>query len=244
MIEIPPKFAGKSPINPSFVSEQRLLKDVRGARGLAEDVRYYGQWMRTGGKAHRPSVPADRSDEGAGERSSQSCKPLIGQKLTVIAWLWAARWQVPTRRSAVRKFRWFRRTCCPPSRAKNAYVHPVVEQGRYHFTVRTGTPPDPASAKTVPSSHAANSSVSCPGPPFHDSSRQKGWRTDVARLMAVVGGQRGRIYLSPTAEQESIARQASLWRPEHRFLQYEGFKTPRLWDFTPRHLFTVDSLWR
>ena len=46
MIEIPPKFAGRPPVNPE--SRQRALgaKQWKGAAGLAEDVRYYGQWMR------------------------------------------------------------------------------------------------------------------------------------------------------------------------------------------------------
>jgi putative DNA methylase len=47
MIEIPQKFAGKPPINPEMRKDKTLLKkEWRGAQGLAEDVRYYGQWMR------------------------------------------------------------------------------------------------------------------------------------------------------------------------------------------------------
>ena len=47
MIEIPPKFAGKPPVNPEVRKEGRLLAQTwHGAQGLAEDVRYYGQWMR------------------------------------------------------------------------------------------------------------------------------------------------------------------------------------------------------
>ena len=72
MIEIPPKFAGKPPVNPDvkrylFTAEgaegrggmrEKNDSSLRtsassavnplwpGARGLAEDVRYYGQWMR------------------------------------------------------------------------------------------------------------------------------------------------------------------------------------------------------
>src|SRR3990172_5533624 len=47
MIEIPPKFAGKPPVNPD-AQEQKAQMDEswRGAQGLAEDVRYHGQWMR------------------------------------------------------------------------------------------------------------------------------------------------------------------------------------------------------
>lgn len=44
MIEIPPRFAGQAPVN----SEGKRLSDEvwTGAKGLAEDVRYYGKWMK------------------------------------------------------------------------------------------------------------------------------------------------------------------------------------------------------
>ncbi len=44
LIEIPPKFASKPPVNPE--SNARLKDGWKGAQGLAEDVRYYGKWMR------------------------------------------------------------------------------------------------------------------------------------------------------------------------------------------------------
>jgi hypothetical protein len=44
---IPPKFAAKPPINPTGYSERSFeLRHWRAAEGLAEDVRYYGQWVR------------------------------------------------------------------------------------------------------------------------------------------------------------------------------------------------------
>jgi len=46
MIEIPPKFAGKPPVHPRKPSEELIQPEWKGAQGLAEDVRYYGQWMR------------------------------------------------------------------------------------------------------------------------------------------------------------------------------------------------------
>ena len=47
MIEIPPKFAGRPPVNPAARAESGLLsREWRGAQGLAEDVRCYGRWMR------------------------------------------------------------------------------------------------------------------------------------------------------------------------------------------------------
>ena len=46
LIEIPPKFAGQPPVNPESQIQNLKSKTWRGAQGLAEDVRYYGQWMR------------------------------------------------------------------------------------------------------------------------------------------------------------------------------------------------------
>ncbi|MES9859107.1 MAG: DUF1156 domain-containing protein [Sedimenticola sp.] len=54
MIEIPPKFAGQKPVGPipeadkhdKKKSTRDALEDWSGAKGLAEDVRRYGQWMR------------------------------------------------------------------------------------------------------------------------------------------------------------------------------------------------------
>ena len=49
MIEIPPKFAGRPPVNPDWqakTKEEKAATTWTGAQGLAEDVRYYGEWMR------------------------------------------------------------------------------------------------------------------------------------------------------------------------------------------------------
>ena len=47
MIEIPPKFAGQAAGEPEARKEKSLsARQWKGAQGLAEDVRYYGQWMR------------------------------------------------------------------------------------------------------------------------------------------------------------------------------------------------------
>ncbi len=220
MIEIPPKFAGKSPINPSFVSEQRLLKKTfRGAEGLAEDVRYYGQWMRDEAEKRighlYPQIEVTK--ELAKDRPD--LQPLIGQKLTVIAWLWARTVASPNPAVGGAEVPLVSTYMLSTKPGKESYVHPVVEQGRYRFTVRTGTPPDAASAKNgTKLSRGANfqcllSKTAISGD--YIKSEGKAGRIG-ARLMAIVAeGQRGRIYLSPTAEQESTAQSAKpAWRPE------------------------------
>lgn len=78
MIEIPPKFADKPPVNPRD-SAQQNVDAWAGAAGLAADVRYYGEWMRDeafkriGHLYPKVKVP---DEQGGGEA-------------TVIAWIWA-----------------------------------------------------------------------------------------------------------------------------------------------------------
>ncbi len=45
MIEIPPRFAGRPPVNPD-AKEHFASAGYVGAAGLAEDVRWYGEWMK------------------------------------------------------------------------------------------------------------------------------------------------------------------------------------------------------
>jgi putative DNA methylase len=109
MIEIPPKFAGKPPVHPCEESrivevQGRKLKVFKGthnalpsdlgnrwkgAAGLAEDIRYYGKWMRDEAEKRighlYPKV--EITAEMAIDRPD--LEKYVGHKLTVIAWLWA-----------------------------------------------------------------------------------------------------------------------------------------------------------
>ena len=91
MIEIPPKFAGHKPVGPVPKGEKQgtLHEDWSGARGLAKDVRRYGEWMREEAQKRIGHLypPVEITADMAQERPD--LKPLVGQKLTVIAWLWA-----------------------------------------------------------------------------------------------------------------------------------------------------------
>ena len=79
LIEIPPKFAGKPPVNPASRGRIGAGQDWSGARGLAEDVRYYGAWMR------------DEAQKRIGHLYPKVTLPREygGGEATVIAWLWA-----------------------------------------------------------------------------------------------------------------------------------------------------------
>jgi putative DNA methylase len=90
MIEIPPKFADKPPVNPE--SRKKIGAESgswKGATGLAEDVRYYGKWMRDEAKKRIGHLYPDIEVTNEMAEDRPDLKPLVGRKLTVIAWLWA-----------------------------------------------------------------------------------------------------------------------------------------------------------
>ena len=89
MIEIPPKFAGKPPVNPDARKDQLSTQTWKGAQGLAEDVRYYGQWMRDEAEKRIGHLYPKIEITAEMTRERKDLKPLVGRKLTVIAWLWA-----------------------------------------------------------------------------------------------------------------------------------------------------------
>ena len=90
MIEIPPKFAGRPPVNPETRNEPTVVdRTWMGAQGLADDVRHYGRWMRDEAEKRIGHLypPVEITPEIVRERPD--LKPYRGRKLTVIAWLWA-----------------------------------------------------------------------------------------------------------------------------------------------------------
>jgi putative DNA methylase len=129
LIEIPPKFAGQPPVNPAAQKKMSAPGMWVGARGLADDVRYYGQWMR------------DRAWERIGHLYPKVKLPKEhgGGEATVIAWLWARTVPCPNpacgaRMPLVRSF------VLSSKPGKKAWVEPIVDHvaKAVRFEVRTG----------------------------------------------------------------------------------------------------------
>ncbi|TGH19527.1 MAG: DUF1156 domain-containing protein, partial [Aphanocapsa feldmannii 277cI] len=140
MIEIPPKFAGMPPVNPE--SRRRLdVQQWKGAQGLAEDVRYYGRWMRDEAEKRighlYPKLKV--TAEMVAERPDLT--PYQGQDLKVIAWLWARTVKSPNPAFSNVDVPLASTFMLSTKAGKEAYVEPVVEGGGYRFTVKMGKPP-------------------------------------------------------------------------------------------------------
>ena len=248
MIEIPPKFAGQSPVNPASREERNLIeREWKGAQGLAEDVRYYGQWMRD--EAERrighlyPQV--EITEEIVRERPD--LERYKGRKLTVIAWLWARTVRSPNPAFADVEVPLASTFMLSTKKGKEAYVEPVIEGRGYRFVVKAGTPEDAEAAKAgTKLSRGANFRCVMSGTPIAGNYiKAEGKAGQMgARLMAiVVEGNRGRVYLAPTPEQEAVADQATPeWRPDNELIGKCRDQLPLYGMSTFANLFTSRQL--
>ena len=225
MIEIPPRFAGRAPVNPEARSgggsgEGSLIeREWKGARGLAEDVRYYGRWMRDEAEKRIGHLYPKVEVTQEMVRERPDLKPYEGRKLTVIAWLWARTVRSPNPAFADVEVPLASTFMLSTKKGKEAYVEPVVEGRGYRFTVKVGVPEDVEGVKAgTKLARGANFRCVMSGTPMAgDYVKAEGKAKRMgARLMAiVVEGDRGRVYLAPTAAHEAVAEEVKpLWRPE------------------------------
>ncbi|HWV57552.1 MAG TPA: DUF1156 domain-containing protein, partial [Longimicrobiales bacterium] len=219
MIEIPPKFAGMPPVNPEARGDRALFeREWKGAQGLAEDVRYYGRWMRDEAEKRIGHLYPKVKITPELVRERPDLEKYEGRELTVIAWLWARTIKSPNPAFAHLDVPLASTFMLSTKKGKEAYVEPIVEGDSYRFTVKVGKPEDPERAKT--GTKLSRGSFRClfsdvPIPYEYIDSEANAGRMG-ARLMAIVAeGDRERIYLPPSAEAEAVARSAKpTWKPD------------------------------
>lgn len=221
MIEIPPRFIGIAPVGPEVPHESNrklsLAREWPGVSGLTEDVRRYGSWMRA--EAQRqighlyPQV--EITDEAARDRVD--LKHLVGQKVPVIAWLWARTVKSPSPAFAHVDVPLVSTFVLSSKEGNEVFVEPVLQRDTYHFSVKKGVPTAAAKSGTK-LARGANFACLMSGSPIEpDYIKGEGMaKRSGTRLMAVVADTpQGRIYLSPTPEMESVARSAEpTWEPD------------------------------
>lgn len=197
MIEIPPKFSGQAPVNPESRAQIGCTSNWKGAAGLAEDVRYYGEWMkqeafkRIGHLYPKVQIP---EEQGGGEA-------------TVIAWIWARTVKCPNpacgcEMPLVRSF------TLSKKKGKEAYIEPVFHDGTFDCSIKTGSHKETGTVNRKGAiCPACGSSVDFPYIRTEGKEKHLG-----SKLMAIVAeGRNGRAYL-PTNNEHIIA--ANIERPD------------------------------
>ena len=218
MIEIPPRFAGRPPVNPQARGDRRLLQRTwRGAQGLAKDVRYYGRWMRDEAEKRighlYPTVRV--TEEMAQDRPD--LVPYVDRDLTVIAWLWARTVKSPNPAFASVDVPLVSSFILSKKKGKGAYVEPVIEGGGYNFRVKAGVPPEESRRGTKLSRGANFRCLLSDTPIAGDYIKAEGQAGRMgSRLMAIVAeSDRGRVYIAPTIEHETPSIEVEpAWKPE------------------------------
>jgi len=256
MIEIPPKFAGKPPVRPRSSDDppEFLQRQWKGAEGLAEDVRYYGQWMRDEAEKRIGYLYPKIEITSEMAKGRPDLKPYLGQELTVIAWLWARTVKSPNPAFSMVHVPLASTFMLSTKPGKEAYVQPVIDDDGYRFTVKVGKPKDAEGAKNgTKLSRGANFQCLMSGTPMaseHIYAEANAGRMG-ARLMAIVAeGNRGRVYLPPTDDMEAVALRAKPdWKPELAMPDNPRWFSPPLYGlktygdlFTPRQLVALTTL--
>jgi len=255
LIEIPPKFAGLPPVNPEWQKKSREEKTLQsswqGARGLADDVRWYGRWMRDKAEKRIGHLyPKVKITQKMVDDGRPDLKPWLGQELTVIAWLWARTVASPDPSVGGKHVPLVRSFWLSKKKGKEAYVQPVVDRkkGTYEFKVKVGKPSDgfDPGKGTKPCGRGSNFECILSGSPIDGNYIKSMGKSEglQSRLMAVVcEGVRGRIYLNPIEEMELTAKEANpLWKPEFDLIGKSADQLPlygmkQYWQlFTPRQL--------
>jgi putative DNA methylase len=208
MIEIPPKFKDQKPIHPGIKDRNHYLN----AEGLAEDVKYYGEWMR------------EKAWERIGHLYPQVDLPkeIGGGKATVIAWIWArtvpspdpafSDVQVPIASS-------FLLSAVPK---KQARIVPIVDKVKktLEFEIHLGGTEEQISAAKLGTKSSRGANFVCL---MSGAAISSAYVKQVAkagklgtRLIAIIAeGKNNRVFLKPSPAHEEIALSAvATTRPE------------------------------
>ena len=252
MIEIPPKFADSRPVGPIPEEEAKkstpdlLKRQWKGAEGLAEDVRRYGYWMREEAKKRIGHLYPEVEITQEMTSSRPDLLPYVGQKLTVIAWLWARTVKSPNPQFSHVDVPLVSSFVLSKKKGHEAYVQPVIEGDSYRFEVKVGIPPEEAEFGTTLGKRHAFYCLMSHIPIDYNYIREQGKNKVLnCRLLALVlDSPTGRIYLSPQSQMEKIAKRIE---PSQKpFSQLPNnprdFKTPNYGLTTYGDLFTPRQL--
>ena len=188
MIEIPAKFVNQPPVNPE--AQSRLAADWHGAQGLANDIAYYGNLLK------------ERAFAKIGHLYPKVKVPETGQEATVIAWLWARTVKCPNPACGcdmplVKSF-WLSKKA-----GKEAYLEPLVENGKIRFAVQHGKGKvrDGTVTRTGAQCIVCGASV----PLSHIRNEAKNGCMGAQLIAIVAKSQGGRLYLAANEEHRKIA---------------------------------------
>jgi putative DNA methylase len=211
LIEFPVKFSNLKSVNIQSSNQNNLLSSCNtGVSGLVEDLRFYGELMRSKAAEKLTHLyPKIKITQAMADARSDLSK-YVGRDLTVISWLWVRTAKSPNPAFASVDVPLASTFMLSTKPGKEIYVEPEISENSYKFNVRTGKPINQAKVTCGTKSGSSGTSFLCllSGTPLtFEYLRAEAKESRIgSRLLAVVcEGDRSRIYLSPTDEIESVA---------------------------------------
>ena len=204
MIEIPPRFAGLPPINPDTQDALARSTAWEGTAGLAEDVRYYGEWiLNEAEKCIGYLYPKALLPKEHGEKKS-----------AILAWLWARTIKCPNPACAA-QMPLIHSFVIATKKKKKVWARPIVDRvkRKVRFKIEVG-------GSTLPEGSVNRRGarcIICCEPVSFDYVRTEGQSGRVGKqLMAMVAeSNQGRVYLDPSNEHVLMAEKACPdWTPD------------------------------
>jgi putative DNA methylase len=241
LVEFPPKFAGRKPVNP----EVNELHQWKGAQGLADDVRYYGRWMRT-----------------EAEKKIGHLYPKVKLKdrktdATVIAWLWARTVPSPDPRAKGAPVPLASSFLLASKAGREVIVKPEVDRAKMTWVFEIDEKPSKtdieAAKKGTKAARGANFVCLLTGAAIDDThvkSEAMAGRMGATLMAIVAEGGRNRIYLAPTPAHVKAAAVDAPEVPEidqpmpknPRWFSPPDYGMPNFKDlFTPRQLVALTT---
>jgi putative DNA methylase len=167
--------------------------DWRGASGLADDVHYYGEWMKKEAFERIGHLYPKVKDEH-------------GHEHTVIAWIWARTVKCPNPACGC-EMPLASSFVLSKKKGKETWIEPIIdnENNKIRYSVKTGKGKAPEPSKTARG--AKFKCIKCGASTTPDYIKDEAMTGRMgAHLMAVVAeGKNGRLYIAPDDIQSSIA---------------------------------------
>src|SRR5258706_2358257 len=226
LIEITHQFANCPPVHPfdgndtvTYSKERTRANkkaqselwqhEWKGAQGLAEDVRYYGNLMSAEalkriGQFYPPIIITKEILDERPDLKKQGIK--LGERLNVVAWLWARTVICPNPACNV-EIPLVRSFLLSSKKGKEAHVLPITVKKSYTFKVALGKD---VTRSTKIGRGSKFRCLSCNEIASDDYIKAEGvaHRMRTSLMSIVADSSIGRIYLSPTSEHEEITKKA------------------------------------
>lgn len=220
MIEIPPLFANSKPVGPIPAGEDHdslFKKEWKGAEGLAEDVRRYGHWIREEAKKRIGHLYPDVEITAEMAQNRPDLKQYVGKKLKVITYLWTRTVKSPNPQFSHVDVPLSSSFIISKKAGKEVYVLPVIENNSYHFEVKMGKAPKDLENGTKAGGRGSCFSCLMSSMPIdgdYIKSESIAGRMGIKLMAIVCEGLRGRVYISPEKNQESLVTNIEpSWKP-------------------------------